>query len=115
MNRNTVILLIILVVFLLFAPILVPIISFAVIVGIIIALVALIYMSLSNDDSKPEMYSGENPNNPAEFAAMLQETPLPSSDELSEEGGGYDIVEGIQSPKVSRKNDPWLFPKISWD
>jgi hypothetical protein len=61
------------------------------------------------------MYSGENPNNPAEFAAMLQETPLPSSDELSEEGGGYDIVEGIQSPKVSRKNDPWLFPKISWD
>jgi len=115
MNHNTAILLIILIVFLLLSPILTPIISFAVIVGIIIVLVALIYMSLSDEGSEPEMYTGENPNNPAEFAAMFQETPLPSSDELSEEGGGYDIAEGIQSPKVSRKNDPWLFPTISWN
>lgn len=112
MNRNTAILLIILIIFLLLSPILTPIISFAVTVGVIIVLVALIYTSLSDEGSEPELYIGENP---AEFAAMFQETPLPSSDELSEEGGGYDIAEGIQSPKVSRKNDPWLFPTISWN
>lgn len=41
-------------------------------------------------------------------ADMFQKSFLPSADELDEIGGSYPIVAGIQSPKISEKDDPWL-------
>lgn len=111
--NTTSILLIALIAFLLLAPLLTPLISFVAVVGIIVFLTIALYLSTRN--SSTEMYNSLSPNTSAGFAAMFQETPLPSADDLAEEGGGYAIEQGIQSPQVSRTQDPWLHPDISWN
>lgn len=73
----------------------------------------LLYLSIGTSDT--ESYNALSSDTPAGFAAMFQETPLPSSDELAEEGGGYAIEQGIQSSAVSKKQDPWLFPSVKWN
>jgi hypothetical protein len=55
-----------------------------------------------------EDYIIPRPHTPEGDAALLQKTFLPDADTLSEEGGGYAIEQGIESPTVSPADDPWL-------
>ena len=41
-------------------------------------------------------------------ARMLQQNYLPTSDELSEIGGSYALLQGIESPVINPKDDPWI-------
>ena len=41
-------------------------------------------------------------------ASALQRAYIPMPDELAEIGGSYQALAGIESPRVSPKDDPWI-------
>lgn len=78
------------------------------IIGTTLLIVIVIMIMSKRTPKTSEKYLLPTPNTSAGFAAMFQETPLPSSDTLAEEGGGYAITQGIESPQLTKEQDPWL-------
>jgi hypothetical protein len=48
-------------------------------------------------------------------AQMYRQDYLPPADDLAETGGRYELLDSIQSPKVTPKQDPWMDPRSYLD
>ena len=88
--------------------------AFLIIVSIL-ALITIIYIRTKQCCGKkptefwPYPTPGYAPPGSDEAMAHLYQTDyLPPSDELVDDAGGFAQIAGIQSPRLSAKEDPWL-------